>query len=132
MPSPTPSPSDSDSDSDAEASASDYSHDSSEGAEGYKPGGYHPVKIGDIFNNKSIVCRKLGWGHFSTVWEVRVEGEPGVWALKVQKSAEHYTEAGKRTENRRGGHSGGNRLWKHRCLGGIRDFQGRPDRTSPE
>lgn len=31
-------------------------------------GGYHPVKIGDLFNNKYHVIRKLGWGHFSTVW----------------------------------------------------------------
>ncbi len=32
------------------------------------PGGYHPVKIGDLFHNRYHVVRKLGWGHFSTVW----------------------------------------------------------------
>lgn len=32
------------------------------------PGGYHPVQIGDIYNRKYCVIRKLGWGHFSTVW----------------------------------------------------------------
>jgi len=26
------------------------------------------VKIGDLFNGKYHVIRKLGWGHFSTVW----------------------------------------------------------------
>ena len=31
-------------------------------------GGYHPVKIGDTFHNRYQVLRKLGWGHFSTVW----------------------------------------------------------------
>lgn len=31
-------------------------------------GGYHPVKIGDVYNNKYVVEKKLGWGHFSTVW----------------------------------------------------------------
>ena len=31
-------------------------------------GGYHPVKIGDIFHSRYQVLRKLGWGHFSTVW----------------------------------------------------------------
>ena len=31
-------------------------------------GGYHPVQIGNLFNNKYHVVRKLGWGHFSTVW----------------------------------------------------------------
>lgn len=37
--------------------------------EDYKPGGYHPVKIGDVFSdNRYTIIRKLGWGHFSTVW----------------------------------------------------------------
>ena len=31
-------------------------------------GGYHPVQIGDLLNGKYHVVRKLGWGHFSTVW----------------------------------------------------------------
>jgi serine/threonine-protein kinase SRPK3 len=54
------------------------------------------VQPGDVFDGKFLVLRKLGWGHFSTVWAVRdqTEGEGGeVMALKVQKSAEHYTEA---------------------------------------
>lgn len=53
-----------------------------------------------------VTLKKLGWGHFSTVWMVRDKrakinnennnsGEPDkfYYALKVQKSAEHYTEA---------------------------------------
>lgn len=32
------------------------------------PGGYYPVRIGDLFNGRYHVVRKLGWGHFSTVW----------------------------------------------------------------
>lgn len=31
-------------------------------------GGYHPVRLGDLFNNRYSIIRKLGWGHFSTVW----------------------------------------------------------------
>ncbi len=31
-------------------------------------GGYHPVKIDDVYNSQYRVIRKLGWGHFSTVW----------------------------------------------------------------
>jgi serine/threonine-protein kinase SRPK3 len=35
----------------------------------YRKGGYHPVQIGDVFKNgRYHVIRKLGWGHFSTVW----------------------------------------------------------------
>ena len=38
--------------------------------DGYKIGGYHPVKLGEVYNNKYLVLKKLGWGHFSTVWLV--------------------------------------------------------------
>ena len=81
------------------------------------PGGYHPVKIGDLFHNRYHVVRKLGWGHFSTVWlcwdlvsvilsdiinrytyrSHRSFSFPSCRAkrfvaLKVVKSASHYTE----------------------------------------
>lgn len=37
--------------------------------EDYVKGGYHPVHIGDDFSDgRYVVVRKLGWGHFSTVW----------------------------------------------------------------
>lgn len=36
----------------------------------YCPGGYHPVYIGDVYNGRYRVLRKVGWGHFSTVWLV--------------------------------------------------------------
>ncbi|XP_077987336.1 SRSF protein kinase 1-like [Glandiceps talaboti] len=58
----------------------------------YCKGGYHTVKIGDLFNNRYHVVRKLGWGHFSTVWlSWDLMGKRYV-ALKVVKSAHHYTE----------------------------------------
>lgn len=31
-------------------------------------GGYYRVEIGEIFVDRYQVVRKLGWGHFSTVW----------------------------------------------------------------
>jgi serine/threonine protein kinase len=65
--------------------------------------------------HRYVVIKKLGWGHFSTVWMVKdrrvvtntqspsaatnntnptvVSNQPLFFALKVQKSAEHYTEA---------------------------------------
>uniref|UniRef100_A0A672K7C6 non-specific serine/threonine protein kinase n=1 Tax=Sinocyclocheilus grahami TaxID=75366 RepID=A0A672K7C6_SINGR len=58
----------------------------------YCKGGYHHVKIGDLLNGKYHVIRKLGWGHFSTVWLAwDIHGKRFV-AMKVVKSAEHYTE----------------------------------------
>jgi len=58
----------------------------------YQKGGYHPVKIGDLFHNRYHVIRKLGWGHFSTVWLCWDLTEKKFVALKVVKSASHYTE----------------------------------------
>ena len=38
----------------------------------YVKGGYHPVHLGDKFSDgRYVVVRKLGWGHFSTVWLAR-------------------------------------------------------------
>ena len=66
-----------------------------EGKSGYKKGGYHPVKIGDIYKSRYEVISKLGWGHFSTVWLANdLYAQPSQYvALKVVKSAPHYTEA---------------------------------------
>ncbi|KAI3901657.1 hypothetical protein MKW92_053494 [Papaver armeniacum] len=65
-----------------------------EGTEDYTKGGYHPVRIGDTFNrNRYVVQSKLGWGHFSTVWLSWDTHNSRYVALKVQKSAQHYTEA---------------------------------------
>uniref|UniRef100_A0AAQ4RHN2 non-specific serine/threonine protein kinase n=1 Tax=Gasterosteus aculeatus aculeatus TaxID=481459 RepID=A0AAQ4RHN2_GASAC len=58
----------------------------------YCKGGYHHVKVGDLYSGKYHVIRKLGWGHFSTVWlswDIQVKR---FVAMKVVKSAEHYTE----------------------------------------
>lgn len=44
------------------------SDEEQEDASQYCRGGYHPVIIGDVFDNRYRVVRKLGWGHFSTVW----------------------------------------------------------------
>jgi len=80
-------------------SGEDYTDDEDEGEVGYKPGGYHRVKIGEVYHQRYVVIKKLGWGHFSTVWMVKdrkaVQNNEGehFLALKVQKSADHYTDA---------------------------------------
>ncbi|TFK20104.1 kinase-like protein [Coprinopsis marcescibilis] len=61
--------------------------------EDYVKGGYHPVKIGDAFSDgRYIVVRKLGWGHFSTVWLANDTKMNRHVALKIVKSAPRYTE----------------------------------------
>lgn len=35
----------------------------------YRKGGYHPVQLGQTFNDgRYRVLAKLGWGNFSTAW----------------------------------------------------------------
>lgn len=64
-----------------------------EDSEDYCKGGYHPVSIGEKFKDgKYTVVRKLGWGHFSTVWLSRDNTTGKHVALKVVRSAAHYTE----------------------------------------
>lgn len=61
----------------------------------YRHGGYHPVKLGDTFHLDSAlyrVVRKLGWGHFSTVWLCVADGGRCV-AMKIVKLGKNYTEA---------------------------------------
>ncbi|EHY60029.1 serine/threonine kinase 23 [Exophiala dermatitidis NIH/UT8656] len=64
-----------------------------EDSEDYCKGGYHPVHVGETYNNgRYVVVRKLGWGHFSTVWLSRDTTTGKHVALKVVRSAAHYTE----------------------------------------
>ncbi|KAI0274862.1 kinase-like domain-containing protein [Gloeopeniophorella convolvens] len=59
----------------------------------YNSGGYLQVKVADSFKDgRYTVVRKLGWGHFSTVWLVKDSLERRHSALKVVKSAGRYSE----------------------------------------
>uniref|UniRef100_A0A0N5BW16 non-specific serine/threonine protein kinase n=1 Tax=Strongyloides papillosus TaxID=174720 RepID=A0A0N5BW16_STREA len=59
----------------------------------YRKGGYYFVNIGDVFNGRYHVIRKLGWGHFSTVWLCWDTEEKRFVALKILKSASQYRDA---------------------------------------
>lgn len=67
-------------------------NDEQEDPQDYVKGGYHPVKIGQMYNQRYHVIRKLGWGHFSTVWLCWDVKSKRFVAMKVVKSAAHYTE----------------------------------------
>lgn len=75
------------------AEAEDYTESDDEGADGYRKGGYHVVTIGEVYNGRYRVIAKLGWGHFSTVWLCQDMNFNRWVAMKVQKSAQHYTDA---------------------------------------
>ncbi|RPB17997.1 kinase-like protein [Terfezia boudieri ATCC MYA-4762] len=54
--------------------------------EEYRPGGYHPVYLGGLFNQRYKVLRKLGYGSYSTVWLARDLSESRYVALKILKA----------------------------------------------
>ncbi|KDR80219.1 hypothetical protein GALMADRAFT_116853 [Galerina marginata CBS 339.88] len=50
----------------------------------YRPGGFHPVHLGDKFQDKRYtVVNKLGYGSYSTVWLVRDEIQNIYASLKI-------------------------------------------------
>lgn len=61
----------------------------------YCHGGYHPARVGDVYgdNDQYRIVRKLGWGHFSTVWLAFDSSANRYVALKIIKLSEKYREA---------------------------------------
>ncbi|MCJ1390203.1 hypothetical protein MMC18_003061 [Xylographa bjoerkii] len=58
-------------------------YDLVEWAGNYNPGGFHPVHFGDLFNCRYRVCRKLGYGVYSTVWLAQDKKLKRLVALKI-------------------------------------------------
>ncbi|KAL3597665.1 hypothetical protein D5086_009302 [Populus alba] len=84
---------------------SDYTSED-EGTEDYRRGGYHAVRIGDTFQEWEVCGAKQAWlgsflyclarlGHSKdrNFFALQDLGYKRYVALKVQKSAQHYTEA---------------------------------------
>lgn len=99
--------------------------DNVENIEEYRPGGYHPVHLGDHLDGRYKVLHKLGSGGFSTTWLVRDTVDPGYYALKIIKSDETTSSGELRTlqrlaalETNHSGHSHIRHLASHFMLDG--------------
>ena len=64
-----------------------------ENLENYKPGGFHPILIGDILHSRYLVVDKLGFGAWSTIWLCRDEQFKKYVAVKVGKGESNHQEA---------------------------------------
>lgn len=51
--------------------------------ERYRPGGYHPIHIGDVLKGRYRVVHKLGHGAYSTIWLSRDEHQAVYVAVKI-------------------------------------------------
>lgn len=87
--------SDSDSGAGTDSDFDDANIKSEESIDDYKQGGYHPTFIGERYgsNNQYRIIRKLGWGHFSTVWLSWDEDKHRHVAIKIVRSSTNYKEA---------------------------------------
>lgn len=61
-----------------------YEHiDEVERLDYYRPGGYHPIEIGDRLQERYRIVHKLGYGSYSTIWLARDEQMAKYVAIKV-------------------------------------------------
>lgn len=64
-----------------------------ESEQDYVPGGYHPAVVGETYKDgRYVLVRKLGWGHFSTVWLARDTEDDRHVAMKIIRSAKNYRD----------------------------------------
>uniref|UniRef100_A0A5S6R4F7 non-specific serine/threonine protein kinase n=1 Tax=Trichuris muris TaxID=70415 RepID=A0A5S6R4F7_TRIMR len=80
------------SDIDASEEVRDSDNDEQENPREYGKGGYCLINLGDILNSRYYVIRKMGWGHFSTVWLCWDMKMKRFVASKVVKCARRYME----------------------------------------
>jgi serine/threonine protein kinase len=59
---------------------------------GYRPGGYHPVDIGDIYADRYCIVHKLGRGGWSTIWLARDQKAERYVAVKIASAGTGFHE----------------------------------------
>lgn len=71
------------------------SHLNEEPVKNYRPGGYHPVRLGDhVDHGRYKILHKLGWGAFSTVWAAKDKESGKNVAVKILQAAASGKETG--------------------------------------
>ncbi|KAL5340599.1 kinase-like protein [Aspergillus crustosus] len=61
--------------------------------EGYCPGGYHPLALGDLLASRYRVVHKLGYGAFSTIWLCADEQTKKYAAVKIGIGTSDHRES---------------------------------------
>ena len=71
------------SDDDDQTISSDHDTSSNEEIEDYHIDGYHPCHVNEIIDSRYVLLKKLGFGHFSTVWLALKLQDKELYALKI-------------------------------------------------
>ncbi|KAK1144165.1 hypothetical protein N8T08_005829 [Aspergillus melleus] len=66
--------------------------DGTESLEKYRPGGYHPVMIGDILHGRYRIVDKLGFGGYSTIWLAQDSRLEHIDQLLIEQIYQEYGE----------------------------------------
>jgi serine/threonine-protein kinase SRPK3 len=61
--------------------------------ERYRPGGFHPIAIGDHLHDRYLVVHKLGFGAYSTTWLARDQTARKYVAIKIAVAAGESRES---------------------------------------
>ena len=72
--------------------SSSYTDFSNENIDDYKLGGYAPISIGELLNNRYRIVKKLGFGVFSIVYLSYDYENNDFYALKISKSSKDDIE----------------------------------------
>ncbi|ODV83560.1 hypothetical protein CANARDRAFT_181869, partial [[Candida] arabinofermentans NRRL YB-2248] len=83
---------------DVQSTDSDYEPETlkrEEDENDYCEGGYHPTYVGEWYGSEKqyLISRKLGWGHFSTVWLAYDTKNARHVAIKIVRASKNYQEA---------------------------------------
>ncbi|QIW96655.1 hypothetical protein AMS68_002173 [Peltaster fructicola] len=58
----------------------------------YKPGGYHPILLGDILQDRYTILHKLGWGGYATVWAAKDQKHNVFVAIKIASAEQDVAQ----------------------------------------
>lgn len=66
--------------------------------ERYRPGGYHPLSIGDVLHQRYRIVHKLGFGSYSTTWLAKdIQGQDKYAAIKIKTAGSNHDSNEART-----------------------------------
>ena len=67
---------------------------STENVKSYNIGGYHPIFIGEVLQNRYILKKKISQTQYSSIWQAKDLKYSINVCVKIYKAAPYFTEVG--------------------------------------